>query len=553
MLLRINNFAGMSPSTNEKILPDNASTVAINCYFAGGTVGSWRKPSLIKSTVTPKKSIYKMGGKLSLGASDYDTKYWMSFDGDTDVVKGQVPDDDEERTYYTEFNTLPSINDYVGLKTDFLRFTTGGSPWALGVPTPSVAATPIATLETGGTPLSGAIPETRYYIYTYVTEWGEESQPSSPTTVDVTVLDGQWVKITNLVLPSATNVNIAGIRIYRTTTGTSATDWQLVNGADGEAKVAMDSGVFIDKLAASALYEVIPSKGYSSPPSGFQGLINLPNGITAGFKNNDVYFSEPLMPFTFPSSYRVTLDYKVVGLGVFGAAVVALTEGNPYIISGIDPAAMSTQKIEQQQACVSKRSIVSMGFGVLYASPDGIVLIDNAGATVVSAQHFTRRDWQVIRPHEITACHYEGRYYFWNSSDGYVFDLKSAFSKISTLATAVFNDIRSDSLFLASGTDIVKFDGDPALDTFTWRSKMFETPMQLNFSWCQVQIEDGAVDINIYADGRSIFDTPVTVSTDTPFRLPSGYKSKYWQVEISGTGTVRGINLAETMTEIQSV
>jgi hypothetical protein len=542
MFIRILNFYGIAPALSNRELPPEMAVVANNCYFTEGMVGPWREPKTIITPAKPgtKRTIYKMGQQLSLGDPDYDSKYWLHWTEDVDVVPGQIAGSSDEPTYFT--------GDTVSGKTNFtlaLGSSSGLYPevsYPLGVVAPTVALT--ATIQSGD---GEGTAEDRYYIYTYVNSFGsalEESAPSPATMSPISVKDGQVVRVSGFIPPTSYGGNISHWRLYRTASGTQATDWQLVT-EQPVSTTSFDDGVLNDELG-----EVIQSLDWNMPPENLRGLVNLPNGITVGFVGNDVYFSERYRPFTFPVKYSLTLDYKIVGLGVFGATLVAVTQGVPYIISGISPDSMSSEKMSQKQACVSKRSIVSMGFGVMYASPDGLVLVDSTGVNVVSQKQYKRRDWKAIKPNLITACDYEGRYLFWNDTQGFIFDLAQGVTNTDIYATAVHNDIRDDGLFMQVGNDIKKWDAGTALLPFTWKSKDFEMPRPINFGWAQVLVETGSLTIKFYADG--VLKHTKTVSDDKAFRLPSGFEAKYWQFELSGTGSARGINVAQTMAELQN-
>jgi hypothetical protein len=365
------------------------------------------------------------------------------------------------------------------------------------------------------------------------------------------VKSGQVVRVTSLTPPVSGNYDIRFIRIYRTASGSKATDYQFV------AEVTVSTNIFNDSVLQEALGEVCPSVSFDPPPSRLQGLINLPNGIQAAFLDNDVYFSEPFRPFTFPSKYTLALDYPVVALGVYGTNLVAVTKGNPYIITGIDPSAMSSQKMDLQQSCVSKRSIVSMGYGVMYASPDGLVLV-NESATIITGSNYSKREWQDFNPETITACQYEGRYYVFKSTGGGLIvepngSGPSIISEHNLTVTAAFNDLQRDGLYLAGDGNISRWDDNNAsFLPYTWKSKIFETPKHLNFAWAQVLVTDNRpVTLKVYA-GKELKYTHA-VTDDKPFRLPSGFKSKFWEVELIGTASVRAVLLAEQIKELQSV
>jgi hypothetical protein len=542
MFIRVLKFLGIAPAISNRNLPPEMAVVANNCYFTEGKVGPWREPKTIITPAKPgiKKSIYKMGQQLSLSDADYDSKYWLHWTEDVDVVPGQVAGSSDEYTYFT--------GETISGKTNFtlaLGSSSGLYPevsYPLGVPAPLTPLT--VTIQSGD---GEGTAEDRYYIYTYVNSFGsaqEESAPSPANIVPISIKDGQVARVNGFLAPVSYGGNITHWRLYRTSSGSQATDWQLVT-EQPISTTSYDDGKLNEELG-----EVIPSLDWNMPPANLRGLVNLPNGITVGFVGNDVYFSERYRPFTFPVKYSLALDYKIVGLGVFGSTLVVVTQGVPYIINGISPDAMSSEKMSQKQACVSKRSIVSMGYGVMYASPDGLVLVDSSGVNVVTNNQYKRRDWDDLKPHTITACDYEGRYLFWNDTKGFIFDHAQGVTNTDIYATAVHNDIRDDGLYMQVGNDIKKWDAGTALLPFTWKSKEFELPRPVSFAWAQVLIESGTVTIRIYANGVLKFTKAVT--SDNPFRLPGDFQAKYWQLELSGTGSARGVNIAQTMAELQN-
>jgi len=539
MLLRVTNFSGIAPQADPYLVADNQAQVAINCRFMGGVVNAFKSLRTITADPIPgrSKSIYRFGQ-----LEPAEDKFWFTFNKDTDVAKSQIAADTDERTYFTD-GVAPRKTDY----TNAVGGTGVAYPhnsFQTAIPAPT--STPVTTIHTG---TGSGTAETRYYVYTYVTSWAEESIPS-PVSLPIDVKVGQVVRVTGFAPPPSGNYDVQFIRIYRTASGATATDYQFV------AEVPVSTTIYDDSVLQANLGEVCPSVNYDPPPSGLQGLINLPNGIQAAFLNNDVYFSEPYRPFTFPSKYILALDYPIVGLGLYGTNLIAVTKGNPYVITGIDPSAMSSQKLDLQQSCVSKRSIVSMGYGVMYASPDGLILV-NETAVIVTAQNYSKREWQDYHPETITACQYEGRYYAFKSTGGGLIVEPNAKAAIITehdlTVTAAFNDLQRDGLYLAGDGNISRWDdNDASFLPYTWKSKIFETPKHLNFAWAQVLVTDNLpVTLKVYADKVLKFTHAVT--DDKPFRLPSGFKSKYWEVQLEGTGSVRAVHLAESYKELQQV
>jgi hypothetical protein len=540
MLIRIANFSGIAPQADPHLLADNQAQVAVNCRFMGGVVNSFKALRVITTDPVPgrAKSIYRFAQ-----AEPDEAKFWFTFSTDTDVAKSQIAADTSERTYCTN-GTLPFKTDYT-LAVGGSGSTYPHASYQTAIPAPTT--TPVTTIHSGtGTGTA----ETRYYIYTYVSSWGEESLPSSAS-LPLDVLSGQTVRVSAMAPPTTGNYNITKIRIYRTATGANAADYQYVT------EVPVATTIYDDSVIQSNLGEVCPSIDYDAPPNALQGLINLPNGIQAAFLGNDVYFSAPYRPFTFPSKYILALDYPIVGLGVFGTNLIAVTKGNPYVITGISPDAMSSQKMDLQQSCVSKRSIVSMGYGVVYASPDGLVLVSDT-ASLLTIKNYSKREWQEFNPETITACQYEGRYYAFKSTGGGIIvepnDVAALITQHNLTVSAVFNDLQRDGLYLAGDGNISRWDDavDGTYLSYQWKSKVFETPHQTNFAWGQVLVSDALpVTFKVYAD--HVLKFTKTVTNDTPFRLPSGFKAKYWEVEVTGTGAVRGILLANTIEELRNV
>lgn len=539
MLLKIGNFSGIAPQADPHLLADNQAQTAINCRFMGGTLNSYKQLRQITADPIPafSKSIYRFGQ-----TEPDETKFWFTFSNDTDVARSQIAANTEERTYYTD-GVLPKKTNY-GAAVGGSGLSYPHNSYQTAVPSPIAA--PTVSIHTG---TGEGTAETRYYVYTYVTSWGEESIPS-PVALPVDVKVGQVVRVTNLSTPPLGNYDIAFKRIYRTASGATATDYQFV------AEVPISTSIYDDSIAQTNLGEVCPSINYDPPTNTLKGLINLPNGIQAAFDGNDIYFSETYRPFTFPSKYSLSLDYPVVGLGVYGTNVIAVTKGNPYLISGISPDAMTAEKLDLQQAGVSKRSIVSMGYGVIYASPDGLVMVSDT-AQLITSPNYSKREWAAINPETITGCQYEGRYYaFFSGGGGLIVEpheTAAIISQHNLTVTAAFNDLQRDTLYLAGNGYINAWDSHATnYLAYTWRSKVFETPKQMNFAWAQVLVtDDKPVTFNLYADG--IIKYTIAITDDKPFRLPSGYKSKYWEVELTGTGSVRSVLMAESIKELQQV
>ena len=395
--------------------------------------------------------------------------------------------------------------------------------------------------------------ETRVYVYTYVTEYGEEGPPSLPsvaTSIDPT----EPVTVSNMAVAPTGAYNITKKYIYRTSTSSTATDYQFV------AEVPVATTSFVDRLKQVELGEPIPSIDWYPPPLDAKGLRMMANGIAVMYSGKDLLFSPPFMPHAYPTAYRLTLEDDVVGIGVFGQSVVAVTNSFPYIANGVDPESMTLTKTSIQQACVSKRSIAETGDSIIYASPDGLVMIGAGGFQVVTKSIFTPQQWQAMNPSSIRAYMYENRYMaFFTKTDGtsglmqFDFTGQSAvYVQLDTFTTAAAYVPELDSLVMVDGSNLSKFDKG-SLKTYTWLSKVFEAPEPTNYAFGQVIATSygSGIEFKLFAD--DVLVTTQTVTSANGFRLPSGFKARNWAIQLSGNTPIQSVAVVKTAQELKQI
>lgn len=426
------------------------------------------------------------------------------------------------------------------------------------------------------------IVESRFYIATYVNDWGEESAPSAPTEMlDV----DQYTAVTVGVAPFPSGRNLVGWRIYRSNVGSSSTAFQAVTDKDSVVSVLFDGGfdyfrmakpTYSDSKKGAELGEVCPTTTWAEPPYRMQsggtlkpipakgadpylrGLVGMPNGVMAGHIDNFVAFCDPYHPYAWPVEYQIPLKYQIVGLGVFGQSLFVGTTANPSIISGSDSASMSEQVLDDSQSCVSARSIVSMAGGVLYASPDGICFADNTNVQVITSALFAREDWQALMPSSLIAEAHEGIYYFWFSGvygglTGGCLALDTVAKKLTRVdikATAIFADHLSDAVFYVSETQIKRAFG-AGRRIGKWKSSKVIMPAQAPLAWLQVdgnQSPETPATVRWYGDGQLRYTAIVTGIA--PTRLPPGRWLEH-EIEIESTAIITRVTLAGHTLELQ--
>jgi hypothetical protein len=313
----------------------------------------------------------------------------------------------------------------------------------------------------------------------------------------------------------------------------------------------IDAGVssYTDEKTADLLGEECPSIFWTMPKPALKGLVALPNGIMAGFVGHDVYFSEPFRPFAWPDAYSVSVAYPVVGLAAVDTTLVVLTQGRPYFVQGSHPDSMVTVEADVSQACVSKRSIVSVDGVVYYASPDGMVGLAPNGSKVITQALFDRAQWQSLSPSTIHGYSHDGMYvaFFGNTGGGFLFDIASgSFMFHGVNASAGYSDLRRDTLFVLSDTSLGKW-GEGTPRPYTWRSKLFTLPRPTHMASFRVGAEAYPVEVVVQRDGAVIHTQ--TVNDEQPCRLPPGL-GREWDIQVTNNSDIYQIEVGQAVEEM---
>ena len=488
--LKLESFSGISPRTGPALLQPNQAQTAKNVKLQSGELRPWRKPvATYTCGLSDTRSIYRLENTNTGGSA------WLEFAVDADVVPSPLADVSDFRVYYTD-GTAPK-------KTNWNLATTSGTgakpfpnaAYNLGVPGPAAAPT-LASAGGSGTA------ETRAYVYTYISTFGavlEESAPSPAGSVS-TFPTGATVTVSGFSTAptTAAGYNITAIRIYRSVTSASTAVYLYVGTVSVTPSTGVASGSFSDTVAAANLGVSLPSLYFTPPPATLRGLTAMPNGILAGFTGNQVWFSEPYLPHAWPVAYMMTVGAPIVGLGVFGQTLVVCTTQNPYLITGSQPGAMSQEKVPLPEPCVSKKSITSDQFGVLYASPNGLVSIAPGTQDVISRALFTRDEWQAYVPTSMVGVIYQNMYigfYQVGATKSALILMRGDTPPLVTLdvaAQAIFVAKTTSNVYYVSPLDnnIYQLDADPINNTYyEWVSKTFILTEPTNYAAAKAQAD----------------------------------------------------------------
>jgi hypothetical protein len=352
--------------------------------------------------------------------------------------------------------------------------------------------------------------EARSYVYTWVSAYNEEGPPS-PAALLNGWSNGVWTVGLWTPPPNDRGVlrNLTGINIYRTVPGSGGTTvFFLV------ANVPIGTVSYEDSIPDStiALNNQLPSTNWFPPPENLQGIIAMPNGVMAGFAENQIWFCDPYHPHAWPPGFVLTTEFPIVGLGLTNNALVACTSTVPYVVQGQGPGNMALTKCGRPNPCSSRGSILSGDDFVTYHSPNGLIQVSPSGiATNTTDLWFTREQWKSLTPRNYVRAIYLASCYFAFGStspatvvpadnsvaqDGFSIELdqdnqsftiwpqpgghRLGFNEFDSHTGFNIDNVLTDPWtgigMLISNGSIYYYDFDdqaPALTTYTWKSKIY--------------------------------------------------------------------------------
>lgn len=528
MKLTFQQFSGVAPRIAPRLLPATLAQEALDVKLWSGELRPHYADEILQYIPSNVQTIYRYKWKNK-------TYRWLMWNKDTHVVKSPMYDDENNRIYFTNSGGF-FVTDSSLLKDQ--DYNTGyipeGSWYRTAIPQPGQSDIWIS----GGTG-SGDI-ESRSYVYCYVRQWpdgtidiGKSSGPlknsSDRSRYTVDVRPGQVVDMSivdPLLYADGAHVGINKVYIYRSeVTSAGQAVYSYVDQFDVNTNRAtnnpnavwIDEGTYYkysDSKPNTSLGEACPSLYWDPPVGGLKGLVSLQNGLFAAYKDSTVYVSDWNAPHAWPYEHKVTIDYPIVGLGSFGNTIVVCTEAAPVLIVVQDPTNPTVKAVQENCPCVSADSIVNTRNGVIFASQNGLVLINSTSPTCITEKLITQDEWLPLHPESLKGAFLNNTYYgfFTNPTDkaaGLIFDLDSyTYSTVynsivssgmvytTQHAKVVYNDIEQSQLYvcypLENGTQysLCSFASDSRINkSFRWRSKVNVSPQGLfNLSAARVMM-----------------------------------------------------------------
>ena len=483
--IKLEGFQGLIPRASPRLLPPMNATIARNTKLLNGELEGFRTPSLdINLTAQVSPGTLRRAYRVP----DTPTDAWITFTSrDVDIVRSPLINDSFDR-YYWAGDGKPKMNTAARIKSSDDEFL-------LGVPTPVTAP--------GVVPPAGS-DETRAYVYTFVSAFGEEGPPSPPTIA--TGNAGTWnLDSMDTTVPDQASRNITKKKIYRTVSGQTATSFFFV------AEINLADATFADNIADSVVAgnNILNSTTFIEPPTTMEGFIVMPNGYLVGWLGKRLLFSEPYLPHAWPASYEQSTEFEIVGLGVFGSTLVVCTKSQPYFGRGVHPAAFSKTKVDAVEPCLSRRGIVSTTAGVVYPSINGLILANTNGVGIVTGDLVTKEEWDSFKPASIYASQLGLQYIAFNADNfGFIFDPQNPLAKFVELdaffdVEGIETDRYSGNVLLLQNSRVNVWDPEGTTrKQWHWQSKLYHFPNPLNFGAARIFMDTEDVSGGFDIEGK---------------------------------------------------
>jgi hypothetical protein len=231
------------------------------------------------------------------------------------------------------------------------------------------------------------------------------------------------------------------------------------------------------------------------------------------------------------------------------------TTGQPRVVNGTSPGNMKDMPTDFDQACVSKRSVVSVKHGACWASNEGLCYYGAKGARILTEGFIDVDTWRALVPSSIIGAFwkgwYIGFYYTGSVRKGFMVSVVDPQWVIwlDQGAFGVFTDTVSGNLYLLDSAFRIRKWYSGAVQSATFKTGKVRANHETNPGAALVEgTTYTSASLKLYADG--VLKHTQTLTGRTPFRLPSGYVARDFQLELTGTGPIEGVVLAEEVMDL---
>ena len=532
-------FFGIVPRLRKKQLPKGYATVAHNVDLTHGTLKAFLEPKPIKQVPANQVRLYPWGCHLFTWGKCVDVAEWLP-DCPRLFVTGNA---DYPQTATNDNGTLV-----------YRR---------LGVPVPVVA--PIATTTNADSDKSRSVA----YLVTFVNSFGEEGGVSPPSN-DVVIEDGQSVELSFRYNPPI-EYDVEKLRIYRRETGFRIgqekeqefdTHWFLLDELD------VSSRSYTDTLPITGLGWALENLDVREPPAALTNITAIPEtAILAGSVGNKLLFSRNLQPHNWELGQEMTLDDNIIALGAVGNSLYVATDGHPYRVQadvGCDKReCREVFKYKQSFpiiSCHTGRGSISTPFGFIYASTDGLVLLSEANATVITTEVLSQDDWRMLAPHTTRLAYCKGALFvvtdrisfiLWLDSNTYGDTKHKKMVTISDVPVDMATTRQGELLLLQSNMSVEQWNAGNKLRPYKWVSSSVDVGFLFDLTRLRATVLNADSEISIVSNRAKITRRFPTGDRIIPFGRHG--RVKEFNIEATGVGEVTEIVAGVSEIDISAV
>jgi hypothetical protein len=395
----------------------------------------------------------------------------------------------------------------------------------------------------------------RSYLFTYVTDRGEESAPSSPTD-PISVLPSQKVVLTIDVTNAPSNA--VAIRIYRTETTDSGTAFFFV----AEEPIPPDPVVYTDLLLSVDLPgDTLQTTDWAPPPSTLRGLVLSTKGFYAGYVGSELYLSEPFLAYAWPTDYKIDFTGDISHIARYGDMLAVFTDREIALIVGNTPLEVRKIKVEGFELLTSIYSTSELDGLLYFATPTGMGVLSGTNAAIVTDEVVAERWWRDnIDASECAVATFDNVIYLLAQPGGqlYRMGLREDGGGFVRLSDSPIRDLHASSFFRGvvmlptaeTGYYIFNVGADVAR-TAVWRSRVEVADIPMAVISVRVLAEEYPVIFRVYEGEEAIAALEITLQNDRVRKLPVMRRGREWSFEVEGDTNIVSLEVGSQSPVLQ--
>jgi hypothetical protein len=389
----------------------------------------------------------------------------------------------------------------------------------------------------------------RSYLFTYVTDRGEESGPSASTD-PFSVLPSQKVDLKIDIANAPDNAEL--VRIYRTETTEGGTSFFFV----ADVTIVSSQVVYEDLLLSVDLPgDTLQTLNWDAPPDDLKGLVLSTKGFYAGYVGNKLMLSEPFVAYAWPTDFAIDFTGDITHISRYGDNLAVFTDREIALIVGNTPLEVRKIKVEGFENLTSIFSTTEMDGLLYFACTTGIAVISGSNVAIVTDELLSERFWRdSINSSQVRLASLDNTIYMLSDPDDQVWriGLQEDGGGLVKLSDANIRDLYSSSYYLgvimlpSSESDFYVFNiGADVPRTVRWRGRVEVAQVPMSIITVRVLADEYPVTLRIF-EGEDLNPVPngeIVLSSDKIRKLPVYRRGREWSFEVEGDTNIVGLEL----------